>query len=104
MGQRRLDSRGNRAWIQSYLLFGIGPAGDLHDHVQNGLLLVGIQRDVMEGRDGDAIPLDEDTILECVRLANPADGVFGPGLCVGHGWKLGGGNGREMSRQEGRTV
>lgn len=32
-----------------YLLLSVGPAGDLNDHVQDGLLLVGIQGNVVEG-------------------------------------------------------
>lgn len=60
----------------TYLLLGVGPAGDLNDHVQDGLLLVGIERDVVEGRDRLAILLDEDTVVECVGGANVASGVL----------------------------
>lgn len=56
----------------SHLHLRIGPARDLNDHVEDGLLLIGIQRDVVEGRDGDAILLDVDAVLEGVRRADLA--------------------------------
>ena len=59
----------------SYLLLGVGPAGDLNDHVQDGLLLVGVERNVVEGRDGDTILLNEHTVLESVWGTDLADGV-----------------------------
>ena len=39
-----------RIWVtmMTYLHLSIGPSWDLDDHVQNGLLLVGIQRDIVE--------------------------------------------------------
>lgn len=58
-----------------YLLLGVGPARDLDNHVEDSLLLVGIERDVVEGRDWDSILLDVDTVVQRVRLANLADGV-----------------------------
>ena len=58
-----------------YLLLGVGPTGDLNDHVQDGLLLVGIERNVVEGRHGDAVLLNEHTVLEGVGRADLADGV-----------------------------
>jgi len=61
----------------AYLLLGVGPARDLDDHVQDGLLLVGIKGDVVEGGDGLAILLDEDAVLKGVRSADGADGVLG---------------------------
>lgn len=33
---------------QPYLELGIGPSGDLNDHVQHHLLLIGIQGDIMK--------------------------------------------------------
>lgn len=59
----------------SYLLLGVGPAGDLNDHVQDGLLLVGVERNVVEGRNGDAILLNEHAVLESVWGTDLADGV-----------------------------
>jgi hypothetical protein len=61
----------------AYLLLGVGPARDLNDHVQDGLLLVGIEGDVVEGRDGLAILLDVDAVLKGVRSRNGAGGVLG---------------------------
>lgn len=71
----------------TYLLLGVGPAGDLDDHVQDGLLLVGVERDVVEGRDGHAILLDVDAVLEGVRSADLARGedARGVGHSLGHG-------------------
>lgn len=63
--------------ILAYLKLSVGPARDLHDHVEDGLLLVGIQGDVMEGRDRHAILLDVDAVLERVRGRDLADGVRG---------------------------
>lgn len=54
----------------TYLKLCIGPSWDLNDHVQNGLLLVGIERDVVEGRDADAILGDVNTVLEGVGGTN----------------------------------
>ena len=59
-----------------YLLLGVGPARNLNDHVQDGLLLVGIEGDVVEGRAGLAILLDEDAVLKGVRSADRADGIL----------------------------
>ena len=39
----------NNGIDQTYLKLAIGPSWDLNDHVQDSLLLVGIQRDIMEG-------------------------------------------------------
>lgn len=66
----------------AYLLLGVGPARNLNDHVQDGLLLVGVEGDVVEGGDGLAILLDEDTVLEGVRSTDGADGVLGGRHCV----------------------
>lgn len=64
------------------LLLGVGPAGDLDDHVQDGLLLIGVEGDVVEGRDGLAILLDEDAVLQSVGSADGADGILGGRHCV----------------------
>ena len=67
----------------THLHLRVGPAGDLDDHVEDGLLLVGIQRDVVEGRDGLAILLDVDAVLEGVGSANLAGCVLALGShCV----------------------
>lgn len=62
---------------KSYLKLGIGPSGNLDNHVEDGLLLVGIERDVVEGRDGDAILLNVDAVLEGVGSRDLADAVLG---------------------------
>lgn len=58
-----------------YLLLGVGPSRDLNDHVQDGLLSIGVEGDVVEGRDGLAILLDINTVLQRVRLGNLANGI-----------------------------
>ena len=64
-----------------YLLLGVGPARDLDDHVQDGLLLIGVEGDVVEGRDGHAILLDVNTVLQRKGLGDLADGVRHGGRC-----------------------
>ena len=66
----------------TYLELGVGPARDLNNHVQDGLLLVGIEGDVVEGGDGDAIPLGVDAVLKGVGSGDLAHGVLG-GHCGG---------------------
>lgn len=69
------------AGVEAYLLLGVGPAGNLNDHVEDGLLGIGIERDIVEGRDGDAILLDVDAVLQGVGSANLADAVLGSHGC-----------------------
>lgn len=45
------------------LELGVGPAGDLDDHVEDAIALVGEKRDVVEGRDDLAVLLDEDAVV-----------------------------------------
>lgn len=66
--------------VYAYLLLCVGPPRDLDDHVQDGLLLVGVEGDVVEGRDRHAILLDEDAVLKGVSGADLARGVDGRGL------------------------
>ena len=52
----------------------VGPAGNLNDHVEDAIVLVGEERDVVEGRDDGLVgcPLDEDAVLcerDAMRLA-----------------------------------
>ena len=85
--------------MRAYLLLSVGPARDLNNHVQDALLLIVVERDIVERRDGDAILLVVDTVLQRVGLANLADGV-------GHGVLLvlrGIGDRSKMSRNEGGT-
>lgn len=67
----------------SHLLLGIGPARNLHNHVQHGLLLIGVKWDVVEWRDGDAILLNVDAVLEGVWSTDLAGGVGGWSRHVG---------------------
>lgn len=53
----------------------VGPAGHLNNHVEDRLLLVGIQRDVVPWRDELAVLLNEDAVLERVGRADSAGGV-----------------------------
>lgn len=70
----------------THLHLRVGPAGDLDDHVEDGLLLIGIQRDVVEGRDGNAILLDVDAVLKGVGRGDPAGSKLlgGVGRDLGH--------------------
>ena len=61
--------------ISAYLLLSVGPTRNLNNHVQNSLLLVGVQRNIVEGRDGHAILLDVHTVLESVGGTDFADGI-----------------------------
>lgn len=45
------------------LHFCVGPAGNLDDHVEDTLILVGEKRDIMEGRNDGAVLFDEDAML-----------------------------------------
>lgn len=63
----------------------IGPAGNLDNHVEDGLLLIGIERDVVEGRDGDAILFNVDAVLEGVGCGDLASSVLAAGLGVSDG-------------------
>lgn len=73
---------GGEGLFRSHLLLGIGPSWNLNDHVQDGLLLVGVQGNVVEGRDWDAILLDVDAALEGVECSNLARSVDRSGLRV----------------------
>lgn len=61
----------------THLEFGIGPARNLNNHVEDGLLLVGIERNVVERRDGNAILLNVDAVLQGVLGSNLANRVLG---------------------------
>lgn len=84
--QRRqlIRSRSNQLpQLRAHLKLAVGPSRNLDNHVQDGLLLVGIERNVVEGRHGDAILLDVDAVLQSVLGGNLADGVsrHRGGLC-----------------------
>jgi hypothetical protein len=59
----------------AYLLLGVGPAGNLNNHVEDCLFRVGVKGNVVEGRNWDAILLNVDTVLQGVGLADLANGV-----------------------------
>ena len=75
-----LEASGHHHSLFTHLLLGIGPARDLNDHVQHGLLLVRIERDVVEGRDGRVVTSNIDAVLEGVRRADLAGAVDARGL------------------------
>ena len=60
----------------------IGPSWDLNDHVQDRLGVVGIEGDIVEGGDRDAILLDVDAVLQSVGSGNLSDLVLGGHVCV----------------------
>ncbi len=62
--------------VRTHLKLAIGPSWDLNDHVQDGLLLVGIERDVVEWRDWLAILLDVDAVLQGVWGTDLTDRVL----------------------------
>lgn len=62
--------------VKTCLHLAIGPPRDLNDHVQDGLLLVGVQGDIMERGDGHAILLDIDAVLKSV-WAGDLSGLVG---------------------------
>jgi len=61
----------------------VGPAGDFDNHVQDCLLLIGIERDIVEGRDRDAILLNVGSEFVGVQSTNLARLVLRL-LCVRH--------------------
>lgn len=69
------EEEGEKKKKKTHLELGVGPAGDLNNHVEDGLLGIGIERNVVEGRDGDAILLNVHTVLERVRRGDLAGGV-----------------------------
>jgi len=58
------------------LLLRIRPSWDLNDHVQDRLLLVGIQGDIVKWRDGLAILLDVAAVVKSVWLPDCTWGVL----------------------------
>ena len=76
----------------TYLHLSVGPSWHLNNHVEDGLLLVGIQRDVVERRAGLAILLDVDAVLEGVGgvdLAGSVDGSRLAGVALLGDWERG---------------
>jgi len=48
----------------------VGPPWDLNNHVEESLLLIGIERNIVEWRNWDTISLDVDTMVNGVGLRN----------------------------------
>jgi len=61
-------------WVEGLFLadlhLGVCPSRDLDDHVAESLLLIGVERDIVERGDGGTVLLDEDTVIEGVGLPN----------------------------------
>lgn len=81
---------------ETYLLLGISPARNFHNHVQHSLLLIGIQRNVVKRRDRNAILLDVYTMLEGVSGADFADRIRHGGV-AGANRRLSGSGGGKVS-------
>jgi len=76
----------------TYLHLSISPSWHLNNHVEDGLLLIGIQRDVVERRARLAILLDVDAVLEGVGgvdLAGSVDGGRLAGVALLGDWEGG---------------
>lgn len=58
------------------------PSWDLNNHVQDGLLLIGIKGDIVEWRNWNAILFDVDTVLQSVWSSDLSDSVFGSHCCI----------------------
>ena len=74
-GCMRLFSR-----MVTHLHLGISPSWNLHDHVENSLLLIGIQRDIMKWGQRCSILFDVDAVLKCVGCPILSDRVSGGGI------------------------
>jgi hypothetical protein len=66
---------------QTHLHLSIGPSRNLDNHVEDGALLVGIERDVMERAQRLSILFNEDAMLQCIGSTNLANAVLGAHLC-----------------------
>lgn len=70
-------------YVWAHLHLGVGPSWDLNDHVHDSLLLVGVERDIVEWRDWLAIALNVDAVLQGVWGTNLADGILDRGHICG---------------------
>ena len=60
------------------LHLGVGPARDFNDHVEDAIVRISEQRDVVPGRDGSTLLLDEHTVLldnACEEISELDDGI-----------------------------
>jgi len=76
--------------LSTYLHLSIGPSWHLNNHVEDSLLLICVQRDVVEGRARLAILLDVDAVLEGVGgvdLAGSVDGGRLAGVALLGDWE-----------------
>lgn len=67
--------------LMTYLQLAICPSWNLNDHVQDGLLLICVQRNIVERGDGHAILLDVDTMLQGIWGTNLSDLVLRGHVC-----------------------
>ena len=77
MGAQETSGRRSEGRGQTYLHLRIGPARDLNDHIEDRLLLIGVEGDVVERRDRHAILLDVDAVLQSVGSSDLARGELG---------------------------
>ena len=68
--------------LRTHLHLRVGPSWNLNHHIQDRLLLIGIQWDIVEGRARLAILLNPDAVFEGVGSADLAGGVDGGGLAI----------------------
>lgn len=54
---------GVKGFLLGYFHLGVGPTGDLDDHVEDAIVLVGEKRDVVEGGHDSAVLLDVDSMI-----------------------------------------
>ena len=71
------------------LQLGVGPSRDLNDHIHDCLLLIGIERDIVEGRDRGAIHFSIATVVEGVLWGDLTSTELGGAFTVGHGGRGG---------------
>jgi hypothetical protein len=61
----------------AYLHLSIGPSWNFHNHVQDCLLLIGIEGHIVKWRNWDTILLDVDSVLESIGGGDLAGGELG---------------------------
>jgi len=60
-----------------YFHLGVGPTGDLDDHVEDAIVPVGEKRDVVEGRDDLTVSFSVDPVIEGVGCADETRCILG---------------------------
>ena len=66
----------------THLHFGIGPPWDFDNHVEDSLLIIGVERNIMKGRHGRSILFNEDAVFECIGRADFSDSIATRGVRV----------------------